>query len=47
MAPEIVLEDGTSLGRIQHVLEYRFAQAGTYRYDVRSSPRVTGTIIVR
>ncbi len=45
--PEIVLEDGTSLGRIQHVLEYRFGQLGTYRYEVRSSPRVTGTIIVR
>lgn len=47
IAPEIVLADGTSLGRIQPVLEHRFGQAGTYRYEVRSSPRVTGTIIVR
>lgn len=46
IAPEIVLEDGTSLGRVQHVLEYRFARAGTYRYYLRGSPNVRGTIVV-
>lgn len=44
---EIVLEDGTSVGFIRHVLEFRFTQPGTYRYHLRDSPQVTGTIVVR
>jgi len=47
IAPEIVLEDGTSLGTVRHVLEFRFSQPGTYRYHLRDSPQVTGTIVVR
>ena len=47
IAPEIVLEDGTSLGIVRHVLEFRFSQPGTYRYHLRDSPQVTGTIVVR
>lgn len=46
IAPEIVLEDGTSLGRVQHVLEYQFTRAGTYRYYMRGSPNVRGTVVV-
>lgn len=46
IAPEIVLEDGSSLGRVQHVLEHQFSRAGTYRYHVRASPSVRGTIEV-
>lgn len=46
IAPEIVLEDGTSLGRVQHVLEYRFPSPGTYRYHMRGSPNVRGTVVV-
>jgi plastocyanin len=45
--PELVLEDGTSLGAVRHVLEYRFSQPGTYLYHLRNSPQVTGTIVVR
>lgn len=47
IAPEILLEDGTSLGTVRHILESRFSQPGTYRYHIRSSPHVTGTIVVR
>jgi plastocyanin len=47
ITPELVLDDGGSLGRIQHVLEFRFVQPGTYRYHVRSAPQVSGTIVVR
>jgi plastocyanin len=47
ITPELVLDNGASLGRVQHVLEFRFVQPGTYRYHVRSSPQVTGTIVVR
>lgn len=46
VGPEIVLEDGTSLGRVQHVLEYQFPRAGTYRYHMRGSPNVRGIIVV-
>lgn len=44
--PELMLEDGTSLGRITHVLEFRFPQPGTYRYHVRNDTSVAGTIVV-
>jgi hypothetical protein len=47
IAPEIVLEDGTSLGTVRHVLEFRFSQPGTYRYHLRDSPQVSATIVVR
>lgn len=46
IAPEIVLEDGTSLGQVRHVLEFRFTRAGTFRYHLRDSPAVIGTIVV-
>lgn len=46
IAPEIVLEDGTSLGQVRHVLEFRFARPGTYRYHLREFPAVLGTIVV-
>lgn len=46
MDPELVLEDGTSLGRITHVLEFRAPQPGTYRYHVRNDASVAGTIVV-
>jgi plastocyanin len=44
--PELVLEDGTPLGQVRHVLEVRLTQPGTYRYHVRSAPGVTGTVVV-
>jgi plastocyanin len=47
IAPELVLEDGTSLGLVRHVLEFRFGQPGTYRYHVRNSAQVTATVIMR
>lgn len=47
ITPELVVDDGGSLGRIQHLLEFRFLQPGTYRYHVRNSPQVSGTIVVR
>jgi plastocyanin len=43
---EIVLEDGSSLGRIRHVLEWRPTRAGTYRYHSNRSPSVQGTVVV-
>lgn len=46
IAPEIVLEDGTSLGKVQHVLEFRFSRSGTYRYHLREFPSVLGTIVI-
>ncbi len=45
-APEIVLEDGTSLGHVRHVLELTFAHPGTLRYHFRQSPAVGGTLVV-
>jgi plastocyanin len=45
-APEIVLEDGSPVGRIQHVLEVNFSTPGAYRYHVRGLPSVGGTIVV-
>jgi hypothetical protein len=47
ISPEIVLDDGGSLGRVQHVLEFRFVHPGTYGYHLRNSPQVSGTIVVR
>jgi hypothetical protein len=47
ISPELVLEDGTSLGQVRHVLEFHFPQPGTYRYHMRNSPQVLGTIVVR
>jgi hypothetical protein len=46
IAPEIVLEDGTSLGQVRHVLEFRFVRPGRYRYHLREFPAVLGTIVV-
>lgn len=46
IAPEIVLEDGTSLGQIRPVLEFQFSRPGTYRYHMRGAPTVGGTIVV-
>lgn len=46
IAPEVVLDDGTSLGWVRHVLEYRFTRPGTYRYHLRERPDVVGTIVV-
>lgn len=46
LVAEIVLEDGTSLGHVRHVLEFTFARAGTYRYHLRESPASGGTIVV-
>jgi hypothetical protein len=43
---ELVLEDGTTLGRIAHVLEYRVTQPWIYRYRSRALPSVGGTIVV-
>ena len=46
ISPEIVLEDGTSIGQVRHVLEFRFVRPGTYRYHFRDSPAVSSTLIV-
>jgi plastocyanin len=46
IAPEIVLDGGTSLGHVRHVLELTFARPGTYRYHLRDSPTVGGTLVV-
>lgn len=46
ISPEIVLEDGTSLGHVRHVLELIFAHPGTFRYHLRDSPTVGGTLVV-
>jgi hypothetical protein len=46
VAAEIVLEDGTSLGHVRHVLEYTFARSGTFRYHVHDSPAIGGTLVV-
>jgi hypothetical protein len=46
VAAEIVLEDGPSLGHVRHVLEYTFARSGTFRYHVRDSPAIGGTLVV-
>lgn len=46
IAPEIVLEDGSPLGQVRHMLEFRFATPGTYRYHVQLQPSVVGTVVV-
>jgi hypothetical protein len=46
IAPEIVLEDGTSLGHVRHVLELTFPRPGSYRYHFRDLPAVSGTLVV-
>ena len=46
IAPEIVLDDGTSLGQVRHVLELTFGRPGSYRYHFRDSPAVGGTLVV-
>lgn len=46
ITPEIVLEDGTSLGHVRHALEFRFTSPGTYRYHLRDTPAVGGTLVV-
>jgi plastocyanin len=46
IAPEIILDDGTSLGQVRHVLELTFAHPGTLRYHLRDSPGVRGTLVV-
>jgi hypothetical protein len=42
----IVLDAGTQLGTIRHVLEVRFNRPGTYLYHLDQSHDVTGTIMV-
>lgn len=42
----VVLDTGTQLGTIRHVLEVRFNRAGTYRYHLDQSRDANGTIIV-
>jgi hypothetical protein len=42
----VVLDTGTELGLIRHVLEVRFNRPGTYRYHSGQSRDVTGTITV-
>lgn len=46
IAPELVLDDGTSLGHVRHVLELTFARPGTYRYHLRDQPTAGGTLVV-
>ena len=46
IVPEIVLEEGTSLGQVRPVLEFRFVRPGTYRYHFRDSAAVGGTLVV-
>lgn len=46
VAAEIVLEDGTSLGHVRHVLEFRSARTGTFRYHFRDTPAVGGTLVI-
>jgi plastocyanin len=43
---QIVLDTGTKLGTIRHVLEVRFNRPGTYRYHLDQSRDATGTIVV-
>jgi plastocyanin len=42
----VVLDTGTELGPIRHVLEVRLNRPGTYHYHSGQSRDVTGTIIV-
>ncbi|MDQ6876388.1 MAG: hypothetical protein M3082_01565 [Candidatus Dormibacteraeota bacterium] len=42
----VVLDTGTQLGTIRHVLEVRFNRPGTYGYHLDKSPDAKGTIVV-
>lgn len=43
---QVVLADGTALGRITKILEWRPPRPGTYAYRIEGSPALAGTIIV-
>ena len=43
---QLILDDGRSLGWIEHVLEVHFDTPGTYRYRSLGAPSIRGTIIV-
>ena len=44
---DVAFEDGTAIGRIRHVLEFRMDRPGSYVYFVNTGVRLRGTIEVR
>lgn len=43
----VILDDGTDLGPVRHVLEVRFSRAGSYRYHGTRDGGAAGTVIVQ